>query len=249
MNDLSVGNVVSRSFGIYAKNFVPFTLLALLMQVPVILYTMHLLSGGLQAFVEGQMIFIFVTSFGSAILSMVATAAITYGVVEELRGNHAPMSRCISVGLSRLLPVLGTALLVGLVVALGFVLLIVPGVILMCMFWLAIPSVVIEGNGGADALTRSKQLTDGYKSKIFGILFVFGLIGGIAQQVMEAVMDVSSATTPAEAMDLLRTVMIFAFLFDVIVSSLTAVANAVVYSDIRAIKEGVNTDELASVFD
>ena len=92
MNDLSVGSVVSRSFAVYAKNFVPFTLLALLMQLPIILYTLYLL-GDLQRFVEGQMVFVFVTSFGSAILSMVATAAIT---LRPVRGTltRPPGRRC-----------------------------------------------------------------------------------------------------------------------------------------------------------
>ena len=52
-----------------------------------------------------------------ALLGLVATGAITYGVFQQLRGQRASLRDCLRVGLARLFPVLGVALLVRLAIS------------------------------------------------------------------------------------------------------------------------------------
>jgi uncharacterized membrane protein len=69
-------------------------------------------------------------------------------------------------------PVLVANFISGLVIGIGFVFLIVPGVILMIGLSMTLPLIVDRGLGPIDALTESWRLTDGNR----GNIFIFGLI-------------------------------------------------------------------------
>jgi uncharacterized membrane protein len=164
---------------------------------------------------------------------------VMYGVIEQLRGQHASMGACISMGLKRLLPVLGVGLLMALCILLGLAALIIPGVIMIFMFYVAVPVTVIEHLGPIDALKRSKALTDGFKGALFGLNFLVGLIGaGIGLVV--GIIDEAAPGTVALVIDLGT---------DVFLGALGAVITAIAYHDLRVIKEGVNVDDLVRVFE
>lgn len=81
--------------------------------------------------------------------------------------------------------------LLSLVLGLGFVLLIVPGLIALTFLWVAWPLVVLEDASGIDAMKRSAAIVDGSKLKITGIILV--LVGvyiglGIVQVVFAGIL-------------------------------------------------------------
>jgi hypothetical protein len=237
----SVGSILGRAFSIWTKNIVAFTTLTAIAFSPIILYAIVALTGSFS--VDDFTTFTSVLGLGSFILSMLATGAITYGVFEELRGRHASTGQCLAVGLSRLFPIIGTGLLAVLCVMGGMILFIVPGIILMCMLWLAVPVCVVEQTGGIAALKRSRELTYGCKGTIFGVIFVLGLINfGVGLVLQESVLDVFDPGT-------WKIYLILALVLNVVYMTIQAVANAIAYHDIRIAREGVDTDALASVFD
>jgi hypothetical protein len=74
--------------------------------------------------------------------------------------------------------------LLSLVLGIGFILLLVPGLVALAFLWIAWPLVVLEEASGIEAMKRSAAIVDGYKLTITGIILV--LIGiylglGIAQ--------------------------------------------------------------------
>ena len=73
--------------------------------------------------------------------------------------------------------------LVGIITVLGFVLLIIPGIIFYVWYSVATYVFVFEDVKGMSALKKSKELVKGYWWPVFGRLFVFacvmGLIGAI----------------------------------------------------------------------
>lgn len=81
-----------------------------------------------------------------------------------------------------ILPFLGASILFSVMVGLGFVFLIVPGVILAVIFafW---PYPIAEGAGPINALSYSRVITRGYRWKIFLlflVLFLVNVVGFIA---------------------------------------------------------------------
>jgi uncharacterized membrane protein len=71
---------------------------------------------------------------------------------------------------------LGTSILLALAVAIGFVLLIVPGIIFGLMFMFATFIVIERELGPIDALSESHRITRGHKWPLFGFVLLLLLI-------------------------------------------------------------------------
>jgi hypothetical protein len=71
---------------------------------------------------------------------------------------------------------LGAGLLVSIVVVLGMILLIVPGIIFALMFMFASMVIIDRGLGPIEAMKESRRITSGHKWKLFWFTLVLTLI-------------------------------------------------------------------------
>jgi len=98
--------------------------------------------------------------------------------VDDVRDGRADLS--ISQTLDRVTPHLGTLVLAGILaglgIALGLVLLIVPGLFLMTIWLLIVPAIMLEGCGVSAAFSRSQELVRGYGWSVFGVIVLTVLI-------------------------------------------------------------------------
>ncbi|HVV84314.1 MAG TPA: hypothetical protein VHE35_14675 [Kofleriaceae bacterium] len=246
--EFSVGNALGTSIKVWLRNFAPFTLLSVLIHAPLWIWLASILSGDpTQGKVDDLRHY---SQFGTVIgmlLNMFVTSTVTYGVVMELRGSRASMGKSISVGLARFLPALGVTLLSIIAATFGLVLLIVPGVILYCMYYVSVPASVIERPGVIGALKRSAVLTRGDRGGIFGMLLVFFFalfMVGIVIAIMTGVRDPQHQTW-----DGLRHQAMLNVALEALTSTFLAVLAAVTYVQLRFSKDGASADELAKVFD
>jgi len=109
---------------------------------------------------------------GNALLS----GSLVYAVIELRRTGTAGAGESLRRGLWALPKVFLVTLLYTVVTWLGFLLLIIPGVILSLMYAVAVPVAVAEGRGPLESLRRSAALTDGYKGLIFMTYFLWGVL-------------------------------------------------------------------------
>jgi hypothetical protein len=124
------------------------------------------------------------TWFGAilaAVISLIAYfwvqgALIT--AVSDVRDGKADLS--IGETFQRVRPHLGAiivgGLLTGLGVALGLVLLIVPGLVLLTWWSMVVPVIVLEGRSAGEAFGRSRELVRGYGWNVFGVIIITLLI-------------------------------------------------------------------------
>jgi uncharacterized membrane protein len=103
------------------------------------------------------------------------SSSLVYAVVDLQRTGSASAGACLSRGLKVFPKVFPLSLLSTVLVIVGSVLLVVPGIILSLMFAVAVPVAVIEGRGPIAALKRSSELTKGYKGLIFMTSFLWGV--------------------------------------------------------------------------
>ena len=244
MTDFSIGSILGRSFSIFGKNIVSFILLGVLLNIPS-LYFVHeqigLLesldaSGGTNPILQRL-----ITMFTGQLL----VGTLTYGTVMELRGMHASVGKCVQVGLVRALPAMLVALLVGIAVGVGTLLLVVPGIIVYTILYVAIPVAIIERPGIMASLSRSSELTRGYRGKIFGLAVI--LTGSVMILIVIFVLKFDGMI--ADDLDSYGTFMYALTGLSIFMAIISAVVASVVYHDLRAIKDGVNIDELAAVFE
>src|SRR6266540_1924747 len=117
------------------------------------------------------------------------TAAIARATSEVYVGGSPSVKDIYRFALSLTPAVLWATFLVFLVTALGFIALIIPGVIFFVRLSFTPSIVAIEGKRGRKAMGRSWQLAQGYFWKILGTVFLAGIltsiVGGILQIPLE----------------------------------------------------------------
>src|ERR1035437_8814845 len=130
----------------------------------------------------------------AVIISLVAITLFT-GMIVELVADVQDGRRDATVGqlLRAVTPVLGQLILVGISagvgVVIGFILIIVPGLILITIWSVAAPVVVLERPGPLAALARSRELVRGNGWQVFGVIFVLGIFVVIAASAIELAAD------------------------------------------------------------
>jgi hypothetical protein len=80
----------------------------------------------------------------------------------------------------RLGTLVGVALLAGIGVAFGFILVVVPGLILLSRWSLVVPLVMVEGLSVGEAFSRSNELVRGRTGRVLVIVVVAGLVAAVA---------------------------------------------------------------------
>ncbi|MBX3462089.1 MAG: hypothetical protein KF830_02885 [Planctomycetes bacterium] len=232
---LSVGELVGKTFSIYLRKLPALLLLSAIVLAPWIV----LLLSAREASTPSRGVAIAIALL-QAVLGMVLTGAVTYGVVQDMLGRPTSLGQVIAIGMQSLLRVLGTGIVVGTVVGIGMLLLIVPGIILQVVLFVAIPVAVMEKKGVGDSMSRSAKLTEGSRWQVFGgAVLVFVVTAGMA--VLGAF---AFATTSEEEAPLW-----FEILTAVALGPLSATMGAVCYVLLRQGKEHVDVQQIAGVFD
>ncbi len=251
----SAGRVLSRSFTVTIQNFVTFFVLALIVSAPVIVVG-HLLKAddsvgmdpGVRLDEYGELVVTEAKGSPASqgivmLLNMIAqgvlAGALAFGVFQALRGQRVSLGACLSRGFARLLPIVVISLVTGVGVMLGMLLLIVPGIMLACAWYVAVPVTAVERLGVGAALTRSQDLTRGYRWSIFGM---FMLLIVLMLLVMTVLVGLFSAMGSLPAAIISGLVGVFLGLYG-------GVLGAVAYHDLRITKEGATTDELVKAFE
>jgi uncharacterized membrane protein len=126
------------------------------------------------------------------------------------------------------------------VTILAFVLGIATMAILYTMWFVAVAACVVERRGPFAAMGRSKQLTKGYRWRIFGLILLVFFVSIVVSVLIELVLRPAAGT-------------ILTFLVTVawtaIWGAYYAVSAAVSYHDLRVAKEGVDIEQIVAVFD
>lgn len=224
-----VGLTIETSATILFKNFVPFVGTALVASLPSLIFAQIVTSEAGQGIV-------------SFIISQIVTVTLIYGAVQALRQRQIAITECLQQGFRRLGAALGVAIIAAICVALGLIALVVPGLILMTMWAVAIPAATIEQAGVGASLSRSSALTRERRWRVFGAVLVAGII-----TIVVSIIAASIAGAIAGAHSFLFTVVIWAL--SAVSQAFSACVSATLYYFLRREKEGVEIDQIATVFD
>jgi hypothetical protein len=127
-----------------------------------------------------------VVAITTILMWTVLTGAITRAAAGTFLGRDLEIGESYRYGFARFWSIVLVGLLSGLAIAVGFVLLIVPGFIVLTFLTCAIPALVIEGKRGREALRRSWNLVRGRGWPVFGTIVVATLINGIVNSLLTA---------------------------------------------------------------
>jgi hypothetical protein len=237
--EFRLGDVIVRSLTILSRHLLAFLgLVAILELIPLIglpkLAPMLARPGGAMA----NMLVSMVGGIVAVIFSALSQAVVVHATFQDLRGREVNPAESFSRGAARVLPAIATSILEGLAIVIGLVLFVAPGLIALAAFTVSLPVCVVEHAGPFRSLSRSADLTRGYWWPILGV--------AVAVLIVSAVVGLAiRAALPASGLP----VTVATWAWNVLVTAYSSVYAANLYHDLRAVKEGIGIEEIASVFD
>jgi Uncharacterised protein family (UPF0259) len=167
---ISVGDVINETFSIYGQQFPSLIGSAIVVFVVVGIVAGLLLAGG-------GVILVLLASLVQLVGRLLYVGFVVK-LVEDVRDGRRDSSigDLFSAAAPAILPLIGFSILAGIGVALGLVLLIVPGLVLLTFWSVGAPAIVAERVGVFEAFGRSWNLVKGNAWSVFGALVVVTLI-------------------------------------------------------------------------
>jgi uncharacterized membrane protein len=240
---IDIGSVLSRGFEAIGRNFPAFLAFSVLL-------------GGLPGFAfsyltgenPGASSLLVLTGGGAAVgawLVQTLTTALLQAIIIRssiltLSGRDGDVGGSAVSALGLMLPLVGLTILTNLVVLIGFVLLIVPGIIAYVALSVAVPVLVEERRTVTESMERSAALTKGTRWHIFLLLLIlwigyFMLAAGLGAAMIAAGGETLQPVIEAAA----------AAVLSLIMSAMTAA----LYVELRTVREGATTEGLSAIFE
>ena len=189
IRELSIGEVLDQAIKVIMDNLAPLILIAFLLQGPLALFSIIGTTfvfkfnpnandpAALQVMTPAFGMFLaFIGLFNLLIIAPLTNAAMVHAIADAYLGKKLTVGGSFSKAVSRMLPLLGTWLLVFLATFAGTLFCIIPGILCMLWFVLATQVVVLERKAGMAAMERSRELMRGNTLKWIVLLLVLIVI-------------------------------------------------------------------------
>lgn len=123
---------------------------------------------------------------------------------------------------------IGAGLLAGIGIVFGLILLIIPGLYLLTIWAVIAPVIVIEGTRVGQSFGRSQQLVKGNGWQVFATVVVIAIVNGIVTQIIQLIFGRDNFVGGV----------LGTLIPNVLIAPIGALAAAVIYFELRRIKEG-----------
>jgi hypothetical protein len=221
---LDTADAFDRIFALYRTQFAVLMGTALVIFVPIGILSGIVASSG--------SVFLAFLAIG---LSLIGSALYTGAVVEavnDMRDGRRDFSvgNLLQAASPVIIPLIAAGFLYGVMVVVGLILIIVPGLVFLTWFCLYAPAIVIEKRGIFAAFTRSRELVSGNGWRVFGVLIVAVLIQSVVQNLLQRI--ALNASDSAVVFTIVTTIA------SVITAPIISLAVSVMYFQLRDLKEG-----------
>ncbi|MDE0376610.1 MAG: hypothetical protein OXK16_11720 [bacterium] len=245
LRPLGVGEIVDATFTVYRRRFGPmFAIVLMLVFIPFLVS----LAGGCSLDAGGTTtctspigwLGYYVGVVGS-IVAGVAAVLVAAGAYADVPSDWRS---AMSIGVRRTVAILLATIVAGILMVIGFVLLVIPGIFVLVSLAVTWEALIIEGVGPMESIKRSWRLVSGERWRVFGagvlvivlmVIFV-GVVSAVIALILSAVLGVSGGMTGYLVQQVASLLSI----------PLTAALGTVIYLDLRVRKESLSADELAA---
>jgi uncharacterized membrane protein len=247
LRPLTVGEILDTSFSLYRRHFAALATVTLVCTgVPLVLRLFLEAAGGIFSNLALALLY----GISLVVLNLVASGATVFIVSESYLGRPISAREALERATPYIGRILVCSLLLALVVGLGFLMLVIPGIMLAVGLALAIPAVVLEPRSSASAaLSRSWELTRGARWRIFGLgvtLLVLLYIPVLAITGLLALLVSPGQAVIGSASILMMAVLAVSGIVQMFIYPLFYCVLTVTYYDLRVRKEGFDLELLAS---
>ena len=202
--ELSLGEVVSKTFSLCRRNFVKYSVLFLAVEVVIGLVSVWAYGAfplpTLPINATSQDVTNWASGFFASLIylvGVVGVVSLVFGTIafgstikmasEEVENKPVELGAAVRFAASKMLWMWVLGIILGIVIGLGFIALIVPGIILAIMFSVSFQALLIENAGIGGSLGRSRELVGHRWLKTFAVFLVFAIIVGIAATIVSVI--------------------------------------------------------------
>lgn len=239
--------VMSRGFRVLGDNLLPFMTVSILLTglptaAAAYLSTSAVLRGELLGW--GSPLF-WATMLVGWLFGALLQGILVRATVLDLADVEMELGQCVVTALRLIVPIFAIWLLTFLGGVIGMILLIVPGVMFYIAMTAAIPALIEERAGIIGSMKRSYQLTRGSWLQIFALLVIYLIFAAVVWTILGLIFGVNNFGQGFNHPVMAAGANGFG-------SAITAVVAGVMiaslYIELRSVKEGATTNDLASIF-
>lgn len=176
---LSVGDTLSRIFSTYGAQAGVLLPLA---------FVIFLVVAIVNAILSDSLI-LFPLSFAVGVVAATLYQGMVVGLVSDVqdgRRDHS-IGDLLDATWPVVLPLIGVGILSGIAIGIGFLLFVIPGLILLTIWAVIAPAIVVEHRGVIESFGRSRELVRGNGWQVFGVILVVFLIAFVASLILGAI--------------------------------------------------------------
>jgi hypothetical protein len=198
--ELSIGEILTQTFKLYSQNFIQYLIpflaagiltglvttavrLTIIIPPTLIHPSSQQLLVWFPTYIAATLMSLFLSGIVSWLANSISTGITIKITSDMLEKGQANLQESFNYTLARLLSLLVASIITGILIVLGFIAFIVPGVILALMFSLVYPAIMLEGTGALGSLSRSRELVSNRWLKTFGLMILLGIIVAIVNGV------------------------------------------------------------------
>jgi hypothetical protein len=251
LRQMGVGEIVDAAVRLYRRDFLALLAIVAFVLVPITfvqLWVTQTIVGAVGAVPSQEAAFQFlgvglvIFAIQFLIVQPFLVAAITRAAADAYLGERVGIGRTYRFALSRLPGILWITIISSITILIGFILLIIPGVIALVRLSLAPPVLVVEDVRGTKAIGRSWRLTKGHFWRLLALLLLSTLIASVGALII---------TIPTEVVALMMgpggwpVSALGSAAATVLITPFTMLIIVLFYFDMRIRKEGFDIEVMA----
>lgn len=232
----TLGEILSEAFRIYRENAAQLIVIVAVVVIPLSLISavvVRLFGDPRDRSFGVSIAALLIAAAIGVIIWAILQAAMLRGAAQATIGDPVDVEASYRWGLARFGSVLLVAILVGIVVGVGFLLLIIPGFIFLVFLSVSEPALIVENRRGTEAMSRSWNLVRGHFWHALVVILVAAIITGVIQGILSAIGG-----------DNWFVAWIFTAIAQIITAPFTALVTVLLYLDLRARTEALTADRL-----
>jgi hypothetical protein len=250
---LTVGQILSAAFDLYRQQATTLWTIVAVVVIPaqavIVIVERLILSGGTSEAINGTIyttdstgllaIIVIVVTFLSVIITI---GALSKSLLDTYTGHASGWRHSLEFAADRVGPLSWLAIISGMLLAIGYILFIIPGIFLTVAWIAAIPVVMFEGSSAFGSLRRSSELVKGRWWATFGALLL-AIVGIVGISILLGLLLGGIASSSSVSL-----ILVIGGISRIIAALLTypiiAAVSAVIYIDLRVRKEHVSPHDL-----
>jgi uncharacterized membrane protein len=255
LRPLSTGELLDRTFSLYKDHFGLFVGIIALPHLLTLALQLSKVSLRPETSVAGAInagLWAIALGIVTLIVSAASQAATVIAVSQLHLGRSTSVMEAFSKVKHQILKVVGLTMVIGLGVGVGFLLLVIPGIIFTMMWSLAVPVTVLEDRGIMDSISRSAELTQGSRWRIFVVWIMFIILSFAIAFLIEWPIGLAvglSGQRAAASAGVQVSAAVADFIAQCLVGPLATIAFSLLYYDQRVRKEAFDLQHMMETLD